>query len=488
MRKFKNLVLFLVFLMFATIVLPHNVFATSGFDKMLTDGKLVVPSIAPTNFEEYYDYISNYLMNMDNVEVAYPSNANSDFTKCDITIEYKDGTSEEKQNVTVEYAGGSKSIKTKIDAFKSKIPSHKTFAVRDMEVINYLVNGSKAISVEETRDIMANYSGELKKVLNNSNISISFKTATGMGDEGTLFEAHLGDAILSYDGIGYAMVGPVGAKVEYVIYVEDGTTDLMKAAQERIDNYIGKGKVTLSEGDLIETLYSDPADMEFEFGEDGLNIDSSKVEDYYVLSLPDGLQRPIIIIADSSKMVEPTYLSTDLETDVSISSANKTIPLDTRIKSTQLTSGTEYENIIKVLNVEENETYDLSLYSDSLSKNITKLDNGTFEVKIPVNDNLKNKDLTAYYVDGNDEVIEYDVKIKDGYAIFTTNHFSIYTLAEKQVEEEITTETPSTETTTSTQTAEKDETPKTGTADVISYVLIVTFISLVGIVILRKKI
>ena len=61
---------------------------------------------------------------------------------------------------------------------------------------------------------------------------------------------------------------------------------------------------------------------------------------------------------------------------------------------------------------------------------ITKLDNGTFEVRIPVSKSLKGKDLIVYYVDNDNKVTEYKVTISADYAVFNTNHFSIYTLAE----------------------------------------------------------
>lgn len=75
--------------------------------------------------------------------------------------------------------------------------------------------------------------------------------------------------------------------------------------------------------------------------------------------------------------------------------------------------------------------FDLKLYSDAQNKFIKKIDNGTFEVRIPIHNELKNKELGVYYVDENNNKQVYDVTIKDGYAIFNTDHFSIYTLAEK---------------------------------------------------------
>ena len=39
----------------------------------------------------------------------------------------------------------------------------------------------------------------------------------------------------------------------------------------------------------------------------------------------------------------------------------------------------------------------------------------------------------VYYVDENNNKEEYEVTIENGYAVFNTNHFSIYTLAEKPI-------------------------------------------------------
>lgn len=142
----------------------------------------------------------------------------------------------------------------------------------------------------------------------------------------------------------------------------------------------------------------------------------------------------IFIKRDSSKMVTPTYKTADITTNIEISSNSSAIPLDTSIRANEITSGTEYERIIKLLDVKENAMFDLKLYSNSLEDYITKLDDGTFEVRIPVPDNLKGKNLVAYYTSSDGKTEEYKVEVKDGYAIFKTKHFSIYTLAESEVE------------------------------------------------------
>ena len=75
--------------------------------------------------------------------------------------------------------------------------------------------------------------------------------------------------------------------------------------------------------------------------------------------------------------------------------------------------------------------FDLKLFSKSADNYITKLEDGTFEVKLPISEELKDKNLVVYYVTSEGKIEEYEVIVKDGFAIFKTNHFSIYSLAEK---------------------------------------------------------
>ncbi len=147
-----------------------------------------------------------------------------------------------------------------------------------------------------------------------------------------------------------------------------------------------------------------------------------------------------IVVVDSDGMVTPEYKSSDVATDVTVEANDSSIPLDTRINVDKLTSGTVYEEIINTLKVKENLTFDIKLFSNSLEKYISKLANGKFQVKIPVGVEFKDKSLVVYYVGEDKKIQEYEVSVKDGYAIFSTEHFSIYTLAEKP--EEVSEQTP----------------------------------------------
>ena len=102
------------------------------------------------------------------------------------------------------------------------------------------------------------------------------------------------------------------------------------------------------------------------------------------------------------------------------------------------------------------------------------LDFVTFDESInfimKVKDELKDKDLVVYYVNDNGEKEEHEVKIENGEAVFNTNHFSIYTLAERA------------------STIQEIENPQTGD-NIITYILIgsISMIALLGCTLYLKK-
>ncbi|MBE6939542.1 MAG: hypothetical protein E7457_01800 [Ruminococcaceae bacterium] len=148
----------------------------------------------------------------------------------------------------------------------------------------------------------------------------------------------------------------------------------------------------------------------------------------------NGQIRYFQVKADSSKMVTPAYQNVDVGTEIAVSTEETSVPLDTMLQVEQLTEGTEYDEIMSVLDVEESVTYDIKLHSASKNQYVTQLPSGKFLVKIPVPAELEGKDLIVYYVNANGEADPYDVTPEDGYAVFETDHFSIYTLADKSTE------------------------------------------------------
>lgn len=423
------------------------------FKKLLNkDGKLEINAVVPASEEDFLVYFE-VLIYKEGEHRWYDCISN-DFSSCDLTA------CGETHTVEIVYNYDPKN-KEKMQSFIKNFPKDiEYFKVEDMELINYWVNNAD----KEDSESLDMFSGELKSYLNYNNIEYYVDNRAGL--DGPLVTLRKGMAIFKYNDIVYYVDGFLGTKAEHIIYVpnETGTSkeELIAAAQKRINEYLGKeGIATVSYAgkayDIwIESEYEasrwmweqvDPNMTLEEFKamanvfiptyekfEDAIGIKGVNETDSVFNVTIAGKSHYIIIKTDSSKMKTPSYKTADMTTDVEISSTSSSIPLDTSIQAEKLTSGTDYEKIIKILNVENSETFDLKLYSNSLEKYVTKLEDGKFEVKIPISKELEGKALIVYYVDANEKVTEHEVTVKDGYAVFTTNHFSIYTLAEKQAD------------------------------------------------------
>ena len=509
MIKFKKLTLFLLaLLMLAIIILPSQVFAADNtFDKLLTDGKLIVHSIKPTDIGTAWTVVyENTIMNVDEkYYLDWDKSFNSDFSKCTIYYgNHQEGDSSKEVEISYVY---DKDIKTVVDSLVSKIEGKDTFSLNEIEFINYLLNQSEDSS-------MINYSSELRKAISYKNFDIDVR----LGDDNSFYTERGGNALFSYNGTIYYIKDMTTVQAKHIIYVDDNTNDVLNAVKTRLTKIFGKD-FNVTEAGTVESFletekqqfikdynldYNSGVHAQYataeEFAQAMMNLNyynedayysfvtaSNIYEKYYTLNI-NGKEVKFLVIKDSSKVNDNISLDTnDIGSNITISAKTTAIPLDTLIQVSKITNGIEYDKIVKLLEVTNSEMFDLKLYSNSTGKYIQKLSNGKFEVKIPVNESLKGKNLMVYYVDSNNKIIEYEVTVENGFATFTTDHFSIYTLAEKKVVEETPDNTPSETPDNTPAKEEKDETPKTGTVDVIEYVWVITLISILGIAVLNKK-
>lgn len=421
------------------------------------NGKLVFNSIKPTDENGMY-FLFDLLFWENNEEKGYNiDNISEDFSSINLTIN-SGKVNQETHRVEVVYNYDEKT-KQKLQGFVNNFPANiEYFYVKDLELINYMINNVK----NNGSDNLDSYSGELKNAVNNNNIE--YYVSNRAGEDGVFFTIRFGIAVFKYNGIIYYMDPFLGTKAENIIYVPSTTgnsrEELIVAAQKRINEYLGKDDIVKVEyagsaKDVAEAwtrkMYEETRkdwetwnpNLTFEewkelytsSPEDLIQIDGVGEDDdtFKVVVNVDGKEKSfnIIIKRDSSKMVTPSYKTTDMTTNIEISSESSTIPLDTLISAEKLTSGEEYDRIVKLLNLTDNLTFDLKLYSDSLEDYITKLSDGSFEVKIPISEDFEGKDLVVYYVDNDNKVTEHTVTVENGYAKFNTNHFSIYSLAVK---------------------------------------------------------
>ncbi|MBR6793580.1 MAG: hypothetical protein IKM48_04395 [Clostridia bacterium] len=353
-------------------------------------------------------------------------------------------------------------IKEKIDALVETLPKGEYieeedwtlpyyYTVNDLELINYWLTCTEENDEYNVNNLI-NYSKELKEYIGYRN----FRLDARMGGGDYFVTETAGIADFKYNGTVYASID-MGSRAEHVIYVPDDTTDLLAAARNRIDSYLGEGKVTLeSEGPVIEVLWYDwYVNSQWEWGETDpdMSYEEWKESEFApTISAADitglewltddtecfsttinGYDYLLLAVKDSAKITDvPTYQNVDFSTEVTVLTDDPSVPLDTMIEVETLTEGEEYDHIMENLTVEEHETYDIKLYSGTKLDYVTELESGEFEVQIPVSEQLAGKELIAYYVDAEGTVAEHEVTVEEGVASFATDHFSAYTLAVKK--------------------------------------------------------
>ncbi|MBR6690092.1 MAG: hypothetical protein IKL65_02035 [Bacilli bacterium] len=472
---FKKLLGVFVFVLSLFVIGSVNAAEMSDeFKAILNDKKqFIAETVPPTTDFELEILVNEYLLIEKNLGDYNISNCNSSYTLCELTY-WADSENSETHNIEVVYKYD-KNVKNMINSYMSKLPAGKNeFAVRDLEIVNFWLNG------KGSSKYITNYSSELKEYFDYKNFSLDARRGTSA----PFSTGRSGMANFKYNNVVYGLIENFSVSADHVIYVPTDTEDtpqaILSAAQSRLDEYVGIGKteltyVSTARDYVIDKLGAVPSEFAtfeeafaYEFGMENV----SETDLIYTMDVyydeNSGNTHELIIRRDSTKMINPTYVSSDVSTDITISSEESAIPLDTIIQAKELTSGSEYEKIVSLLNLTDNITFDLKLYSNSIEEYINKLDDGTFEVKIPIPEDFEGKDLVVYYVDSNGKPEQYKVEItEDGYAIFKTTHFSIYTLGYR-------------ETTSSSPAIPEEKVPNT--FDGIGNIVIISFISLIGLI------
>lgn len=395
-------------------------------------------------------------------------------------------------------------IKKRIDKYMAKLSYpmsevfDKSYVLEDLELVNFnlsalnIDHNSSVVEFLEKYNLLVNYSSQLQKQFTEPNI---FANLDLRGASGTTFnDFQFGYLNLLYGDIAYGTAYRVGFKEINAIYVPDNTPNnrksYIKAAKDRLKKYFKNVDVEI----IYAGQLSDLDDYEYDF------IDSSKtLGEYYILKLND-VSLKYFIVKDSSKMNKPFYKALSKKTNIYITTDNGIVAPDTEVVANEIKSGSEeYASIIKKLNVDKGMVLDLKLFSESENKYITHSDNDKFKVHIPISGLTKNSKLTAYHINDSGEIETYDVLVENGYAIFETDHFSIYTLAIKKDVENTNTNTLNNKNlenksdkvkTTTKNTVNKGiiNNPKTSD-NILKYMilLIISFSSLFGVGIKYKK-
>ena len=325
-------------------------------------------------------------------------------------------------------------IKKKADNYASKFSFgwreiyDKLYILEDLENINYIYASSVYNFNTGLLASVINYCSGFQKALENSNYTAVLDPQVGWDGEFT--SGGYGNLLLSYDGIIYSYSSYTGVKQNNVIYIPNNTEDTREAyieeALNRIKKYIPKVEIKIEYAGQIADL-----DMTGEGISLGEIVDIDKTLGEYYKVIINGDEHFFFIAKDSSKMQKPKMNTKDVNTDISISTESSDVPLDTKIKALIIDfNSKEYKEFLKKLKKEKGLVVDLKLFSETVKKNISKLNDDKFKVYIPLTEELKGLDLMAYYVKDNGEIENYSVIIDGDYLVFETDHFSTYVIGE----------------------------------------------------------
>ena len=214
-------------------------------------------------------------------------------------------------------------------------------------------------------------------------------------------------------------------------------------------------------------------------------VSNSIIDSFYTVTLDGNTMGPVIL--EKEKTTETEVNIEDTVTNIKLETTKDIVPEGTQLIVNKVTAGNEYvlvENSLKDT-VSKIVVYDISLQSNGVDIQ----PNGKVKISIPIPKDYNKANLVVYRIDENGTKTEYAVKILDNYAVFETDHFSTYVLAEKaNIEDNTQTETPQEEEKQDTTNEHiKDETPKTGSNDIATIVCsILSALSAAGIAIVKK--
>lgn len=174
-----------------------------------------------------------------------------------------------------------------------------------------------------------------------------------------------------------------------------------------------------------------------------------------------------------------------LNNEIKIESTTNVIPENTKLLVKEVTTGNNYNIVSQALETDVNK---FVLYDISLESNNAKIQpNGKVKISIPVPNGFDKNNISVYRVEDKENKIEYSTKIEKmeekEYAVFETDHFSNYVIAEKTTKVEQLQETQKQE----NLQHKLDNEPKTGIINVVSIVSIIVAVSLIGFTVCQKK-
>ena len=178
--------------------------------------------------------------------------------------------------------------------------------------------------------------------------------------------------------------------------------------------------------------------------------------------------------------VSEEVIYTDTETNIRIDTTTEIVPAGTNLMVEEITEGNEYSTVVEILGDEVNNfvAYDIKI----LSQGVEIQPNGNVKISLPIPKNFDTSKLVVYRINEDGTKVEYNVTVEVEYAVFETDHFSTYVLAESNEQLQSNNETVD-------NTIVPDaQLPQTGVTILIISLITISLTSLIISAILTKKI
>lgn len=442
------------FILLSFILIPVNVQAEINLEEMhnsiSNNNELEIKSIPLEHFkkfkyyntclEEYSDWgdnaqnicldlifdklVTSYIYKNYNLpkEVSSSAECQSNNNTCDIIIYLSDNSNE---RLTETY--NIKLVEKYDESVENTIKKHtenlkKSYQIDDMGYINQLIHYNeieKFFGLEQGNIDLFKLYPEIKKHIE-SNPNIEYIPVFGAGGWSNLNLGAGGVLFAYFDGIAVGMSDSFSYSTYRIVNISDKTENNTEAyineALKRIKEYVNDDTYN------INITYDNEA-TELNCGDSDCEIGNYKTK-IYKLVINNKEYTLGISPTDEKNIKKLKIESNDYQNDISVTTESSDVPLDTSVKSKDLTA--QYKGFLK--------TYNIDLYSRLKDEYITKIKDGII-VRIPLPNKYDKNKLDIYHINEDGKKGEkYQAVVEEingkKYAVFTTNHFSIYAIAE----------------------------------------------------------
>lgn len=386
----------------------------------------------------------NHTIEKDNDVTIMTENCDIGSRTCDITVGNPEDLRTESYNIDFVGEYNDNDYRN-IKDYSSKLKNR--YYLSDMHYINQLLNfvneeGSLLDMMYDNYKIFKTFP-EIKHDLEKNPNYKYVPVQLGMGGSSLMYGG-AGVVVMYDDGVAMDISSEVSYNTLKYVYISDTTEDTTDAyietALNRIRNYINNDSYTVSIRydrenaiDLCGDENNGYCDESFVLNH-VFNDDKTYMVRPYILTINNVDYDLAIVPVSDSYIKELEVNSKDYKYDISIETNSSDVPLDTSVGAKDVTDAHKNNGFVKA--------FDIKLYSDIKGEYISNIQDGVI-VRIPVDDDYDKEYINIYYIkDDGQKGEKYEAKIEviDGkkYAVFTTDHFSIYAIeGTKNVENKV---------------------------------------------------